>query len=40
MPTEIRRRLEEHFAPATQQLEELLRRTGIDDFPTVSVTEI
>lgn len=39
MPTEIRRRLEEHFAPATQQLQELLRRTGIDDFPTVAVTE-
>jgi hypothetical protein len=28
MPSGIRRRLEEHFAPATQQL---LRRTGMDD---------
>jgi hypothetical protein len=31
MPTEIRRRLQEHFAPATQQLQQLLRRTGMDD---------
>jgi Sulfotransferase domain len=31
MPADVRRRLEEHFAPATQQLQQLLRRTGLDD---------
>jgi hypothetical protein len=29
MPAEMRRRLEQHFAPANQRLEGLLRRTGI-----------
>ena len=36
MPSGIRRRLEEHFAPATQQLEDLLRTTGLDRSATVS----
>jgi Sulfotransferase domain len=31
MPAETRRRLEAHFAPANQRLEELLRRTGMGD---------
>jgi Sulfotransferase domain len=31
MPADVRRRLEEHFAPATQQLQQLLGRTGLDD---------
>jgi hypothetical protein len=30
MPVDIRRQLETHFAPANEQLEELLRQTGID----------
>ena len=31
MSTEIRRRLEEHFAPSIRQLEQLLGRAGLDD---------
>jgi hypothetical protein len=38
MPAEVRRRLEEHFAPATRQLEELLRRTGLDGSSALPVT--
>jgi hypothetical protein len=36
---ETRRRLEEHFAPATRELQELLQATGLDGSPAVAVTE-
>jgi hypothetical protein len=35
MPSVIRRRLEEHFAPARRELEELLRTTRLDPTATV-----
>lgn len=35
MPAEARRRLEEHFAPANQQLEALLRRAGLTTLESV-----
>ena len=35
MPSGIRRRLEEHFAPATRELEELLRTTALDRSATL-----
>jgi hypothetical protein len=38
MPADVRRRLEEHFAPATRQLEELLRRTGLEGSSALPVT--
>jgi Sulfotransferase domain len=36
MPSELRGRLEEHFAPATRELEELLGTAGLDRSATVS----